>query len=273
MGSPVPFHRADAATDQVLDALSPPHGSEGVLSTTLSFDLPTPAPALPSTTAAASMASSMPSTTPNLPRGDSTTGSSSHKNHKHRHHPPRKHHRHHHTPPSNPKAAPAASRPAPVVHAPAPVAASPASDFATSALSAHNDLRARHGAKAIVYSDKLAQIAQGWANRCEFKHSGGSLGPYGENLAVNSGTDSTVAQGIALWSAEAGDYDPQNPVASHFTQMVWKGTTEVGCAIAACHIVTPGYNFAGLSHFLVCEYSLAGNIYPAQDYFPQNVQA
>ena len=30
------------------------------------------------------------------------------------------------------------------------------------------------------------------------------------------------------------DYNPNNPVASHFTQVVWKGTTQVGCAVQLC---------------------------------------
>lgn len=37
-----------------------------------------------------------------------------------------------------------------------------------------------------------------------------------------------------MWMAEAKDYDPQNPVYSHFTQVVWKATTQLGCAKVAC---------------------------------------
>lgn len=29
-------------------------------------------------------------------------------------------------------------------------------------------------------------------------------------------------------------YNPSNPVASHFTQVVWKGTSQVGCAVQSC---------------------------------------
>jgi pathogenesis-related protein 1 len=28
--------------------------------------------------------------------------------------------------------------------------------------------------------------------------------------------------------------DPNNPQYSHYTQMVWKSTKEIGCAITAC---------------------------------------
>ena len=52
-------------------------------------------------------------------------------------------------------------------------------------------------------------------------------------------------------------YDPGNPVPSHFTQVVWKGTTELGCAHALCNNLIPG---AGQAHFYVCEYSPSGNV-------------
>ena len=54
-----------------------------------------------------------------------------------------------------------------------------------------------------------------------------------ENLAAGGG-DFTVTDAINLWTAEVKDYDPQHPTYSHFTQVVWKATTEVGCAVATC---------------------------------------
>jgi pathogenesis-related protein 1 len=46
-------------------------------------------------------------------------------------------------------------------------------------LSAHNTVRAQHGAVNLVWNNTLANAAQQWANGCKFQHSGGSLGPYG----------------------------------------------------------------------------------------------
>lgn len=46
-------------------------------------------------------------------------------------------------------------------------------------LSAHNTVRAHHGAVDLKWDDTLANAAQKWANGCQFKHSGGTLGPYG----------------------------------------------------------------------------------------------
>ena len=61
-----------------------------------------------------------------------------------------------------------------------------------------------------------------------------------ENLAAGSGSY-TVSDGIDGWNAEAKDYNPSNPNFSHFTQVVWKGTKEVGCAFVTC---PPGSIFA-----------------------------
>lgn len=74
-----------------------------------------------------------------------------------------------------------------------------------------------------------------------------------ENLAAGTGSGYGIAQAIDSWSSEVcmypfyllyfvslmiyiflAQYDPSNPVASHFTQMVWKATTQVGCAVASC---------------------------------------
>lgn len=99
------------------------------------------------------------------------------------------------------------------------------------ALKTHNDFRALHGkfkihrllrvdagltfieflgANPLNWNATLVAAAQKWANGCQFKHSGGTLGPYGENLAALSGTN-TISAGIKLWNDEAKDYTPDNP--------------------------------------------------------------
>jgi len=54
-----------------------------------------------------------------------------------------------------------------------------------------------------------------------------------ENLAAGTG-GYTVTEGINAWTDEAKDYDPKNPTYSHFTQVVWKSTKELGCAMVDC---------------------------------------
>lgn len=54
-----------------------------------------------------------------------------------------------------------------------------------------------------------------------------------ENLAAGTG-DFSVTDGIKLWTDEAKDYNPSAPQYSHFTQVVWKATKQVGCFMATC---------------------------------------
>ncbi|KAG7085363.1 hypothetical protein E1B28_002926 [Marasmius oreades] len=133
-------------------------------------------------------------------------------------------------------------------------------------LNAHNSFRAQHGAAALQWSNTLAAAAQKWVDKCQFQHSGGAVGPYGENLAAGTGGFNGVA-GVKLWTDEAKDYDPNNPQPSHFTQVVWKNTKEVGCAIKNCPNLFDG-KFPD-AQFLVCEYNPPGNVIGQ---FPQNVQ-
>ncbi|KAF8973740.1 CAP domain-containing protein [Flammula alnicola] len=134
-------------------------------------------------------------------------------------------------------------------------------------LEGHNSVRAQHGATSLTWSDNLASKAQEWANNCVFQHSGGQLGPFGENLAAGTGSSYGIATAIKSWTDEVSQYDPNNQVPSHFTQVVWKGTTQVGCAVQSCSGIFAA-SF-GPAKFFVCEYSPQGNIIGE---FAQNVQ-
>ncbi|KAF7317865.1 PR-1-like protein [Mycena kentingensis (nom. inval.)] len=133
-------------------------------------------------------------------------------------------------------------------------------------LDAHNSVRSAHGANALVWDDKLASAAQNWAYNCKFEHSQGAVGPYGENLAAGTGSYSP-AQGVQDWANEASEYNPNNPQFSHFTQMVWKATTNLGCAVATCGGI---FDSGDPAQFYVCEYDPPGNV---QGQYAQNVQA
>lgn len=132
-----------------------------------------------------------------------------------------------------------------------------------SALTIHNALRQKHNAPPLEWDDELAKYAANYAAQCQFKHSKGG---YGENLAA--GFPSTK-DAIETWYAEKKYYSYRFPGYSaktgHFTQIVWKSTAKLGCAVAVCDGKhgTPG-------NYLVCEYSPPGNV-TNPGYFRRNV--
>ncbi|OBZ91733.1 Repressed by EFG1 protein 1 [Choanephora cucurbitarum] len=122
-------------------------------------------------------------------------------------------------------------------------------DIAT-ILNAHNMLRLRHSSPPLSWNNTLATFAEQWINKCQWAHSGG---PYGENLALRTpGWNATVN----AWYNEISLYNFSNPGFSsstgHFTQVVWKATTQVGCAVRYCS------NLSG--NIYACEYTPRGNV-------------
>ncbi len=136
-------------------------------------------------------------------------------------------------------------------------------DFQQDSLSLHNNFRAKHEAAGLEWDSTLAEYALKHASQCIFEHS---HGPYGENLAAGYRTTEAA---ITAWYSEESLYSYTNPQFSkatgHFTQLVWKSTRKVGCAIVPCKGLhgTPG-------NYVVCEYSPAGNIINP-GYFSKNV--
>lgn len=130
-------------------------------------------------------------------------------------------------------------------------------------IAAHNAQRARVGVPPLAWSDRLASIAQNWADnlmaRGRFEHSPNS--ELGENLFELQGTGAGVAaapaQVVEDWAAEARDYDYRSnscrDVCGHYTQVVWRETKTVGCAVAR------GAGGVGWREVWVCEYNPPGN--------------
>ncbi|KAF8517608.1 CAP domain-containing protein [Hysterangium stoloniferum] len=163
--------------------------------------------------------------------------------------------------PSDPLSSPPASSPSPLP----PVRLAGASDNSsgtTSAgdialyLSEHNTVRVAHNASLLTWSQSLAASAQNWVNQCQGGHSQ-SDGKYGENVAEGTGDGYGIKEAIAGWAEEVSNYNPKNPVASHWTQMVWKSTKEIGCAVNDCSGLFPAE--FGLAHFYTCQYYPPGN--------------
>lgn len=129
-------------------------------------------------------------------------------------------------------------------------------------LDAHNSIReVYNNATALTWSDSLAASAQLWASACEWRYSG--FPGVGENIAAGF---YKIQDAVAAWSSEADNYVGQFTVNSgHFTQMVWKETSEVGCAIQYCNTIS-GLSWGGTIY--VCQYNPPGNVLGA---FGQNV--
>ena len=140
---------------------------------------------------------------------------------------------------------------------------------------AHNAVRSQTGIQGLVWSDDIADYAHKWANhlaienKCRMKHrpwTGPFAQRYGENLywasSIRWKTGKTERQVItpdtvvASWENEKKDYNyPDNTCKTgkscgHYTQVVWKNSTKLGCGMAFC---------PDNSQIWVCNYDPPGN--------------
>jgi len=140
--------------------------------------------------------------------------------------------------------------------------------------SEHNRYRATHSAPALTIDDKLVGYAQTLVDSCKFAHNltiGGVK--YGQNIAV-MGSSAPMARNdveramIKAWYNEVKDFSSEYGKTSpnmanfakwgHFTQMVWKGTSRIGCAFKVCKKGTIFSN--GYGNFIACNYQTPGNV-------------
>jgi pathogenesis-related protein 1 len=122
-------------------------------------------------------------------------------------------------------------------------------------LAGHNAVRTEVGVAPLAWSDHLATLSQTWADALlagrKFAHSQNSA--YGENLFEITGAAASPAQVVGVWAGESRQYEYSSNhcrgVCGHYTQLVWSGTREVGCAVARGHG----------REVWVCEYDPPGN--------------
>lgn len=165
-----------------------------------------------------------------------------------------------------------APTPPPPVPPPSPTGAGGSAGTLQPALDKHNEYRQLHGAPALTWDSGLASQAQSWADRCVFEHS--KMGN-GENLYAGTGNFDAAA-GVTSWYNELTNpgYDFNNPGftsgTGHFTQVVWKSTTKLGCAVKVCNSLplSSGSSWEN-AHLFVCEYSPPGNY---RNQFADNVK-
>jgi hypothetical protein len=139
-------------------------------------------------------------------------------------------------------------------------------------LQAHNTVRASVDSdptiEALIWSDELAEVAQAWADHlreqgCDMRHSSSG---FGENLAWFAGNEASAKEVVQAWASEGDCYTYGRFMQSdacdgecrssggcgHYTQVVWRETSLLGCGFAACD--TSFYQ-----EIWVCNYDPAGN--------------
>jgi pathogenesis-related protein 1 len=116
----------------------------------------------------------------------------------------------------------------------------------------------------LTWSADVGAVAQAYAERCEFRHSGG---PYGENIFAATGSKSPKDV-VDDWVSEKTDYDYATDscsgVCGHYTQVVWRDSKRLGCGVANCTKNSPFGS--GSWQMWVCNYDPPGNFVGKKPY-------
>lgn len=137
----------------------------------------------------------------------------------------------------------------------------------------HNQVRAMVSTSpalpALAWDPNLAAYAATWAAKCQDSDGDGlidhdpnrtNVAGYqyiGENIYASSGT-ATAKDAVDLWAAEGANFHidtntcDSGKVCGHYTQLVWRATLNVGCALQNC----PGLKYPSS---IVCDYGPGGN--------------
>lgn len=131
-------------------------------------------------------------------------------------------------------------------------------------LAAHNRERSAMGVEPLNWNAALAKSAQRWADQLaasgRFEHAPEDEGnPEGENLWAGTRGHYSIERMVDGWVREKQNFKrgrfPNNSVTGrvadvgHYTQLMWRQTRQVGCAIAT----------GAAEDVLVCRYNEAGN--------------
>lgn len=136
--------------------------------------------------------------------------------------------------------------------------------FSQEILRAHNRYRTAIGVPPLVWSDELTRSAQRWADalssNLQFEHDPRNQ-TQGENIWMGTAGFFTLTAMIDAWGQERrnfhnGTFPDVSTTGNwfdvgHYSQMVWRATTSVGCAGATG---SDGY------YRFVCRYGPHGNV-------------
>jgi pathogenesis-related protein 1 len=131
-------------------------------------------------------------------------------------------------------------------------------DLVNDWLTAHNQWRDEVGTPHLVWNNQLSKNAEKWALNLskDYGRLYHSKSEFGENIYWTSEDESVPLEATEAWGSEKEYYHNQNISNSnfkdfgHYTQMIWRETREVGCAI-----VSNGGN----GTYVVCQYNPPGN--------------
>lgn len=138
-------------------------------------------------------------------------------------------------------------------------------NFEEEILAQHNILRAKHGVPPLTWNAEIADFAEDWAKTNASKNKMYHRQPnkYGENIYWKSGGTVSGEEAVDAWYSEIQYYNYSKHGFSmktgHFTQVVWKDSTEVGCGRAKS---------SRGGTYVVCNYNPPGNYLGR---FPENV--
>jgi pathogenesis-related protein 1 len=113
----------------------------------------------------------------------------------------------------------------------------------------------------VAWDAAAEAFARPGAERCIFEHR--SQNQFGENLhaSTDQPTPSEVVRG---WDSEKADYRyptntcVPNRVCGHYTQVVWRSSTKIGCVTARCTTNSPFRSFPTW-YLTACNYTPPGN--------------
>ena len=107
---------------------------------------------------------------------------------------------------------------------------------------------------AIMCQGAMGLLSHNADRTADYQALGGS-GYVGENIYGASGRAATPADAVTLWMSEAPDYDYATNTgnAGHYTQVVWRDSVRIGCAIVDCPALT-------YHNTVICDYAPGGNI-------------
>ena len=138
-------------------------------------------------------------------------------------------------------------------------------DFEARLLAIHNRERARTGAPPLVWDGRLAAAASAFGPaliaRGSLAHSDPASRPgQGENLWMGSRGAYSLEEMAGSWAEEKQLFRPgifpdvsatgKYGDVGHYTQMIWRGSTSVGCALRR----------SARWDFLICRYAPPGNV-------------